>query len=91
MTIGEVLRYIDSYNRREKMRLREKATFIYRLGDLVGISIGRYFDKRNTYPEIYEVFGELFSEEEIETSRQEERDRKSIERLMQMYEAQNNK
>lgn len=80
------MRHIESYNRREESRAKEKAVFYYRLAELIGISDGRYYSKDFVYPEIYEVFDTLFSEEEIETKRQEDRDAKSIERLMAFYE-----
>ncbi len=86
MTLGEIERYADSYKRREEARLKEKAFFYYRLGDLIGISNGRYYSKDFVYPEIYEVFDGIYNAEEVETARQEERDRLSIERLQQMYE-----
>ena len=86
MTIGEIERYADSYKRREEARLKEKAFFYYRLGDLIGISNGRYYSKDFVYPEIYEVFDGIYNAEEVETARQEERDKQSIERLKKMIE-----
>lgn len=84
MTLAEILRHLESFERRKKNEMREKAMFYYRLADLIGISTGRAYSENFTYPEIYEVFSGLFTEEEIETERQEERDRKTIERLKQM-------
>lgn len=84
MTLAEVSRHIDSFERRRRNEMREKAMFYYRLADLIGISTGRAYSENFSYPEIYEVFSGLFTEEEIETERQEERDRKTIERLKQM-------
>lgn len=91
MTIGEIERYAESYKRRERDRQREKAFFYYRLADLIGISNGRYYSKDFVYPEIYQVFDGLYTEEEVETAKQEERDRQSIERLQKMYEMSNKK
>lgn len=84
MTVGEVIRYLQSYERRRTNEMREKAMFVYRLADLIGVSCGRYYTKEFVYPEIYEVFSGLYTEEEVETARQEERDRKMIEKLKQM-------
>lgn len=84
MTLGEVVRYLNAANRRKENELREKAFFDYRLADLIGISLGRFYAKNISYPEIYEVYPTMFSEEEIETARQEERDRLSIERLKRL-------
>lgn len=86
MTLGEIERFAKSYKRREEKRLKEKAFLYYRLADLIGISNGRYYTKHFSYPEIYEVFGGIFEEEEIETKKQEERDRKSIELIRHFYE-----
>jgi hypothetical protein len=75
MTLAEIERYAKSYQRREKNRLREKAMFYYRLGELFGVAMGRYYSNEIQYPEIYEVFNGIYDEEEVETNRQEERDR----------------
>lgn len=84
MTLGEVLRYIEAYESKEKQRMREKAYFDYRLADLIGVSIGRYYAKSFSYPEIFEVYPAFYTEEEIEDIRQEERDKQSIERLKRL-------
>ena len=90
MTFGEILRRLDSYERVKKREMREKAGFYYTLADLIGISAGRIMSDKVKYPEIYEAFSSLFTEEEIETSRQEERDRKMVEKLRQMAGMTNN-
>lgn len=90
MTLDEIERYAASYKRKEEIRLKEKAFFYHRLGELIGVSIGRYYSQDFSYPEIYEAFDGIYTEEEVETARQEERDRQSIERLKRMYEQSKN-
>lgn len=89
MTLGEIDRYLEAYNRREMKRLKEKAVFDYRLAELVGISAGRYFAKSFSYPELYTVYPSLFSKEEIEEERRKNREEKSINRLIEFVNKHN--
>ena len=46
---------------------KEKATFDYLLADLIGRSVGRLYNKNNSYPKINEVYSSLFPiDEEVE-------------------------
>ena len=58
MTISEIQRHIDSYNRCQKQRLQEQANFTYAQAGLIGRAIGRLLDDKNTFPDIEEVFPE---------------------------------
>lgn len=50
---------------------KEKASYDYILGDLIGISVARSFDKKNKYPEIAEVYPTLFDSQEVVERKQE--------------------
>jgi len=65
MTLGEINRYIHSYNRRERQRAKEIAINNYILADLIGASVGRIY--KGNFPPIQEVYPSLFGEE-IENS-----------------------
>lgn len=70
MTISEIQRHIDSYNRCQKRRLQEQANFTYAQAGLIGRAIGRLLDDKNTFPNIEEVFPELFNVQQKEEERQ---------------------
>ena len=71
MTIAELSRATESIKRVEKVRLQEKATLDYLLGDLVGRSIARIYSSSAKYPEIAEIYPTLFDSQEIEEARAE--------------------
>jgi hypothetical protein len=91
MTLGEVERYLLSFQRREERRLREKALFDYKLADLIGISCGRIWANKIEYPEIYEIYPSIFQKEEVEEQREKMRMEKSIERLKDFVMKHNKK
>jgi hypothetical protein len=91
MTLGEVERYLLSFQRREERRLKEKAIFDYKLADLIGISCARIWSKNTNYPEIYEIYPNLFQKEEVEGKKEEIRMEKSIERLKDFVMKHNKK
>lgn len=70
MTISEIQRHIDSYNRCQKQRLQEQANFTYAQAGLIGRAIGRLLDDKNTFPNIEEVFPELFDTQQKEEEKQ---------------------
>ena len=76
MTLAEVERYFKSRARVIKAQERKQASFDYILADLIGKSVGRVFNKANKMPFIYEVYPNLFDEEEIKkTKAQRDRER----------------
>lgn len=81
MTIGEIVRYIESQRRVEQMRAKQKASMDYILGDLIGRSIARIHSSSATYPSIGEVYPNLFNEE-IEAI-QEKKEEESVIRFKQ--------
>lgn len=81
MTLAEVQRKFESYKRMRELQQKEKATFDYILADLIGISIGRIYDKHTHYPKIEDVYPALFTEEVDSEKEQEEKDKKNIARF----------
>ena len=74
MSIGEVARRVESYERTYRRELKDKASFDWILGNLIGISVGRCLDSDTTYPEIYEAYPTIYSSEEVEELKQKEQD-----------------
>lgn len=61
MTIAEVIRAVKAKQDKEKLELKNKAIFDYKLANMIGISFA------NKLPDIWEFYPTLFnSEEEIE-------------------------
>lgn len=91
MTIAEIQREIASYNRIRRLEAREKATYDYILGDLIGRSISRVYSSSARYPEIGEVYPSLFDTEEIEKAKQEKKAQLSALRFRQFAQSHNKK
>ena len=83
MTLAEIQRYINSYNRQKKIELQIKAKFDYTLADLVGASVGRIHNKSVTFPTIEEAYPWLYNDEEIIAKREEQKTNISVQRFMQ--------
>lgn len=66
MTLAELERALASKHRTEKLRLKEKAVFDYKLADLIGRSIARIQSSAHRLPELAEAYPELFDGEEQE-------------------------
>lgn len=71
MTIGELSRAVESFNRRKKEEAKEKASYDYILADLIGRSVARMFSSSATMPEIGELYPTLFDTQEIQQQKQE--------------------
>lgn len=91
MTLAELKRAIDSYNRRYRLREREQAAFDYILADAVGKSVARLYSSSATMPKIYELYPALFDSEAIQEQEQQKRDELSALRFKQFAQAHNNK
>ena len=89
MSLAELMRMIESYKRREKERLKEKAMFDYALANLIGKSVSRIYSSSNSFPEIYEAYPTLFESEEFEEQRQERLNELSALRFKQFANAFN--
>ena len=91
MTIAEVKRAVDSFNRVEKGRLKEKATFDYIMADLIGKSVARIANANNEYPAISEVYPTLFDGVAVQEQKQERKDEISSIRFQQFVQSFNSR
>jgi hypothetical protein len=60
MTLAELDRLLESKQRVEKARLKEKATYDYILAALVGRAVVAGMDSKVGYPKLEEVYPSLF-------------------------------
>lgn len=91
MTLAEFDRYVESRKRVQEREAKEKATYDYILGDLIGRSIARVYHSSNKYPEIYDAYPNLFEKENIEEQREERKQELSAQRFMAFAESFNKK
>ena len=91
MTIAEVIRAIESHNRRYKAQAKEKAAFDYLLADAIGRSVSRIYSSTATMPKLYELYPSLFDSEEIKEQEQAKKDELSMIRFKKFAAAHNNK
>lgn len=89
MSIGEVARRAKSYERTYRRKLKDKASFDWILGNLIGISVGRCLSSDATYPEIYEAYPTIFSSEEVGELKQKEQDERSVANFLAFATAHN--
>ena len=91
MTIGELQRYFESYQRRHKLEAQEKATFDYALAELIGRSVARIYSSSAQMPEIYEVYPTLFDSKEVQERKQAQKAELSALRFKQFANFHNMK
>lgn len=91
MTLAEITRAVDSYNRKKKREEQEKASYDYILADMIGRSVARLFNGNNRFPEIYTVYPTLFDNKEIQEREQQARMEMSVIRFKQFAQAYNQK
>ena len=74
-TYGEVIRYIIAYNNKLKYDIKMSLRASHLTADLVGISVARLLNSEVKYPEITEMYPELFEEEskQLEVIKEQER------------------
>lgn len=80
-TYGEVIRYIMAYNNKVKNDIKMQLRAAHLTADLVGISVARLLDSEIKFPDITEMYPELYAEEIIELEKIKE-----IERLNKLKE-----
>jgi hypothetical protein len=92
MTIGELDRFLDSKQRQETYRLKERATMDYTLALLIGRAV-HGGSEENPFPDLYEVYPKLFFDEltEKEEKERELQDEISAIRFIQFAESFNSK
>ena len=72
MTIGELNRFIASWQRRTKQQAQEQAAHNYILAGLIGRSIASYFSEDIEVPKVEEVYSSLFEDKAKETKEKQE-------------------
>lgn len=65
-TYGEVIRYIIAYNNKVRNDIKMQLRAAYLTADLVGVSVARLLDSNITFPDITEMYPELYAEEIVE-------------------------
>lgn len=92
MTIGELDRYVSSRQRQEKHKLKERATMDYTHALLIGRAV-KGSDEEHPFPDLYEVYPQLFFEEvkQKEERESELRAELSAIRFIQFAESFNSK
>ena len=92
MTIGELDRLVNSKQRQEEHRAKEKATFDYTLALLIGRAV-RGGDEEHPFPELYEVYPNLFFEEHKKQQEEKEAQQAQLSaiRFIQFAESFNSK
>ena len=91
MTLAELERLFASKQRMQKTRAQEQAYFDYTLADLIGISVGRIYNKSTKMPAIEEVYTTIFDAEKIQEEKQKKQDELSAARFKQFAQAFNKK
>ena len=91
MTLAEVIRAVESYNRRLKATQRQQAAQDYILADAIGRSVSRIYSSSATMPKINELYPSLFDGAEIAAQEQAKRDELSVIRFKQFAQAHNEK
>lgn len=69
MTIGEIARKIESYNRIYLAKSKERASYDYIQASLIIKGVGICLGSKEKFPSIYEVYGNLFNDD-IEKEKQ---------------------
>lgn len=78
MTIAELNRAVESYQRRENQKAKEKASFDYVLAQMIGLNLNRAINGSDTdYPTIAEIYPTLFIEK-AQQQKEEKADRKAL-------------
>lgn len=89
MTFAELERAIASKRRLYKLEAQEKASYDYKLADLIGRSVARIYSSANTLPDISEIYPTLFDSKEIEQKKQEKKAELSALRFKQFAQSYN--
>lgn len=70
MTIAELNRYLESWQRRIKREAQERAAYNYILAGLIGTSVASYFSEEIQMPKLEEVYSSIFEDKAEETKQQ---------------------
>ena len=77
MTIGEIVRYIESYSRRYKRRAQEKASYDYILASLIVRGVSITLGSKDSYPTMQDVYKGLFDTEQFQEQQKIAEDNKA--------------
>lgn len=93
MTPGEVVRAIESYNRRTRIETQEKATFDYIQANMIIKGVSIVLSGKGSMPTIQEAYPGIFDNlvEKQEQELQKQRDQLSVLRFKQFAQSYNNK
>jgi hypothetical protein len=91
MTIAEVNRAIQSRNRIQKQREKEKASYDYVLASLIVKGVSITLGSKDKYPSIQEAYVGVFEdqEEKQQEAIQEQKDKLSALRFLQFAQSHN--
>lgn len=89
MTFAELERVIKSKQRVRKIQAQEKASFDYKLADLIGRSVARVYNSKNRIPDIAEAYPTLFDEKEIADKKRAAKAEISAQRFKQFADSYN--
>lgn len=84
LTVGEIKRLAESYHLEEKEHFKRQAEMDYIQSNLIASNVSTIFSNKNKILSFEEVYGHLFTEDEIEkmkTSREEQRQERTRQEL----------
>ena len=90
MSIAELERQINACKAIQQREEKRRASYDYILADLIGRSVARIYQKKH-YPEIHEVYPNLFTKEEVAEKKQEKKTELSALRFKQFAHSFNNR
>lgn len=93
MTVGEIVRQIESFNRVKMSSAREKATYDYILASLIVRGVSITLGSKGSFPQIEEVYPNIFEDiqKEQEEKIAEKKAELSILRFKQFAHSYNNR
>jgi hypothetical protein len=93
MTIAEVIRAVESFNRVKKAEAQQKVSFDYVLAGLINRGIGITLGSKQSFPSLEEAYSSLFKDmkKEEEQKMQEQRNNVSALRFLQFSQTHNSR
>ncbi len=85
MTLREVIRAVEAKQKVEKLELKQKAIFDYKLANLISIGFA------NKLPDIWDMYPTLFNTEEEKQKREQKQAELSVLRFINFAESHNKK